>query len=83
MGPIASTGGSAPFAAGVAALIWAGGSHLNADQVEMVLRSTAHVGTDPLAPIYVNAIGGIRAVLGDVGPTESLSLPVHLFAVPK
>jgi hypothetical protein len=56
---------ASPYAAGVAALIWAANPHLSADQVEGILSSTAHLSPDPLVGRYVNAFAAAMKALGN------------------
>ncbi|GIH24863.1 hypothetical protein Aph01nite_31730 [Acrocarpospora phusangensis] len=58
------TSASAPFAAGVAALIWAADPQLNATQVDEILRRNLMTSPDPLVHNrMINALGAIRDVL--------------------
>lgn len=59
---------SSPFAAGVAALIWAADPGLSAAEVENILYDTAHTSPDPQVHRYVNALDGVAAALGDIPP---------------
>lgn len=79
---------SAPFTAGVAALIWAANPSLSADQVEHALLTTAHANSDSQVRRHVNAFGAVKSVLGNVPPAITLSaggdvpvnVPVYLEA---
>jgi len=66
---VSGTSFSSPFAAGVAAMIWAANPDLGADEVESILMETAHSSPDDEVKRYVNALGGIRAALGNVPPS--------------
>ena len=60
-GLAAGTSFSAPFAAGVAALVWAADPDLSAGEVESILRETAHTSPDPTVGRYVDALAGVLA----------------------
>lgn len=64
---------AAPFVAGVAALIWAADPSLSANQVESILMSTAHQGGDASVGRYVNALGAVKAVVGNLPPSFELA----------
>jgi serine protease len=66
---------SAPFVAGVAALVWAADPSLSSNQVWEILRDTAHTGgVGSGGPERrINAFGAMQRVLG-TPPTISLSL---------
>lgn len=73
---------SSPFAAGVAALVWAANPSLSADEVESILMSTAHSSPHPFVRRYVNAAAAVAQALGDAppyleitGPTSGSSFP--------
>ena len=63
---------SSPFAAGVAALIWAADPGLSAGDVEDILMETAHSSPDGQVKRYVNALGAVRQALGNVPPSVTL-----------
>jgi hypothetical protein len=69
---IRGTSFSSPYAAGVAALIWAANPSLDADRVEDILMDTAIPSPDPQVEKYVNARDAIEGILGDVVPSLSL-----------
>jgi hypothetical protein len=79
---------ASPFAAGVAALVWAADPTLSADAVESTLLSTAHVSPDPQVRRYVDAGAAVaeaadRSVRIDAptaGQTFSLGRAVELLA---
>ncbi len=65
---VSGTSVSSPFAAGVAALVWAADPSQSANQVESRLLTTAHVGRSTTTPIfkvnrYVNAFDAVESVL--------------------
>jgi hypothetical protein len=70
---ISGTSFSSPFAAGVAALIWAADPSLGAGEVESLLMNTAHDNDDSRVKRHVNALGAVQVVLGNIPP--SLTLP--------
>ena len=58
---------SSPYAAGVAALIWAANPSLSADEVRNILFENGHiVPWNPLVSPYVNAYDAVVAALGSV-----------------
>jgi len=64
--PAAGTSMASPFAAGVAALIWAADPSLTGGQVWATLRDTAHSGEDPKVTRYVDAhVGVLEHLLSD------------------
>jgi subtilisin family serine protease len=85
-GLIAGTSFSAPFVAGVAALVWAADPDLSADEVESILTETAHASPDDTVGRYVNALGAVRAATNvppeltvhhpDDGAEVQLNVPV-------
>jgi subtilisin family serine protease len=52
---------SAPFVAGVAALVWAANPDLTAQDVKSILLETAHTSPDPTVGRYVNALDAVLA----------------------
>lgn len=70
---ISGTSFSSPFAAGVAALIWAAKPSLSAGEVEDILKETAHSSPDPKVKRYVNALAAVRRVLGNIPPTIQIT----------
>ncbi len=69
---LSGTSFSSPFAAGVAALVWAADPSLGADGVENLLYQTAHASNDPDVGRYVNALGAVKAALGNIPPSIEL-----------
>ena len=63
---------SSPFAAGVAALVWAANPGTSADHVENILKATAHSSPDEKVGSYVNALGAVQQALGNVPPSIDL-----------
>jgi serine protease len=86
----AGTSFSAPFAAGVAALVWAANPGLTGDEVERVLLETAHTSPDATAGRYVNALAAVLAAANlppqltvhrpDGGALVPLNVPVTFVA---
>ncbi len=76
VGFVNGTSFSSPYAASVAALIWASDPSLNANQVWTILRDTAHTSPDPLVNRYVNAYDAVLSAIG-VGMDVTLTSPVH------
>jgi hypothetical protein len=72
---ISGTSFSSPFAAGVAALIWAADPGLSADEVEDIMMRTAHGSPDDDVSRYVNAFAAVREVLGNINPELTLISP--------
>jgi subtilisin family serine protease len=64
---VSGTSVASPYAAGVAALIWAANPALGADDVERILLETAHPAYDE-ARSYVNAYGAVIRALGGTPP---------------
>lgn len=72
---ISGTSFSSPFAAGVAALIWAAKPSLSAGEVEDILKDTAHTSPDPKVKKYVNALAAVQQVLGNIPPNVQIISP--------
>jgi hypothetical protein len=70
---INGTSFSSPFAAGVAALIWAADPSLGAGEVEDILMETAHPNADDRVKRHVNALAGVKSVLGNIPPSVSIN----------
>ena len=66
---------ASPFAAGIAALIWAADPSLSADEVEDILKETAHSSPDTKVKKYVNALGAVTAALGNIAPRIEIITP--------
>jgi serine protease len=68
---------ASPFAAGVAALVWAADRDgLNDDDVEQILYDTAYSSPDNRVNRYVNAFAAVRHVLGgDIPPWAAIVKP--------
>jgi hypothetical protein len=62
------TSASAPFVAGVAALIKAADPSLHANQVEAILKSTANTGTSSQAFRWINAYEAVKQAVGGATP---------------
>ncbi len=65
---IQGTSFSSPFAAGVAAMVWAADPSLSSDEVLDILYETAHSSPDDTVNRYVNALGAVSAALGNASP---------------
>ncbi len=61
---ISGTSFSAPFVAGVAALVKAANPSLSGPEVQRILERTAHSSPDPRVRRYVNALAAVREALG-------------------
>lgn len=87
---INGTSFSSPYAASVAALIWAGNPSLSANQVWQTMRDTAHTSPDSRVNLYVNAYDAVLRAIGlgaaaDIqspinGATYELNSNVHMYA---
>jgi hypothetical protein len=76
------TSAASPFAAGVAALIWAANPNLPHISVLAILMDQAHTDTiDTTVERYVNAYGGVKAVLGNQPPEITLTAPLGVTQV--
>ena len=73
-GYINGTSFSSPYAASVAALIWAGDPSLSAGQVWGILRDTAHTSPDSTVNRYVNAYAAVLQAV-DVGASVEIMSP--------
>lgn len=67
---------SSPYAASVAALIWAANPSLSANQVWQTMRDTAHSSPDSRVPRYVNAYQAVLNAIG-VGIDATLTRPIN------
>jgi serine protease len=68
---------SSPFAAGVAALIWAADPSLSADQVEEILFDKANGSPDPNVNKYVDADDAVHSVPGNIRPSVQILAPAN------
>ena len=66
---------SSPFAAGVAALVWAADLDQSASDVEDALLDHAKTSPDDEVGRVVDALGAVRSVLGNVPPTIDVVRP--------
>ena len=66
---------SSPFAAGVAALVWAADPGQSAGDVEDVLLASAKASPDGKVGRVVDALGAVGSVLGNVPPTVDVTRP--------
>jgi hypothetical protein len=66
---------ASPFAAGVAALIWAADPSLDANGVERILARTAVQNPTPSVSRYVNALDGVLEAIGNVPPYAKILGP--------
>lgn len=69
------TSSSSPYAAGVAALIWATDPSMSAGNVEGYLKGRAHTSSDPKVERYVNAYGPVAELLGELEPWIEIVTP--------
>ena len=72
---VCGTSVSSPYAAGVAALIWAADPSLSAGEVEDILYETAHSSPDTSVNWYVNAYDAVMMALGTGPPQISITSP--------
>jgi hypothetical protein len=74
--PFGGTSASAPFVAGIAAILRAYNPSLNSDDVDGILWSTAwHDSADPKVGAYVNAFAAVRQVAGTTPPEIRILSP--------
>jgi hypothetical protein len=66
---------SSPFAAGVAALVWAADPSQSASDVEDVLFANAKTSPDDEVGRVVDALGAVNAVLGNIPPAIEVTRP--------
>jgi hypothetical protein len=78
---VGGTSFSAPFTAGVAALVWAGKPSLTDDAVEKILLDTAHTSDDPTVVRYVDALEAVKRAVGNLPPEVSIVTPKDGMAV--
>lgn len=74
VGLINGTSFSSPYAASVAALIWASDPSLTANEVWTILRDTAHSSPDGRVNRYVNAYDAVLSAIG-VGLDAEITAP--------
>ncbi|MBI5489853.1 MAG: S8/S53 family peptidase [Deltaproteobacteria bacterium] len=72
---VSGTSFSSPFAAGVAALVWAANPSLSAGQVADILVRTAHTRGDSRVDRWIDARAAVVAALGDAPPFVRIVLP--------
>ncbi len=72
---VSGTSSASPFAAGVAALIWAADPSLSASGVENILYETAVKNPHVSVHQYVNALDAVLAAIGDVPPYVKITNP--------
>lgn len=73
---VSGTSSASPFAAGVAALVWAADPSLTNDEVWELVKTTAHTGSsDAKVTRWVNARAAVLAALGDVPPYLEIVQP--------
>jgi hypothetical protein len=75
-GFISGTSFSSPYAASVAALIWASDPSLSAGEVWAIMRDTAHTSPDSRVNLYVNAYDAVLEAIG-VGVDVNLTSPTN------
>ncbi len=66
---------SAPFVAGVAALVWAANPSLRGAEVKQILYDTASPSADPDVNRFVNAQEAVKVALGNIAPEVTLLSP--------
>ncbi|CAN5642642.1 hypothetical protein BH23DEI1_BH23DEI1_17500 [soil metagenome] len=66
---------SSPFAAGVAALVWAADPSQSASDVENVLLGSAKTSPDGEVGRVIDALSAVQTVLGNVPPTVAVTRP--------
>lgn len=71
------TSAASPFAAGVAALIWAGNPALTADDVEWAMMYYAYDGDDHFVERYVQARVPVDLVVGNTPPRIEIASPTN------
>ena len=76
VGTINGTSFASPYAASVAALIWASNPSLNAGQVWDIMINTAHTSPDSRVNRYVNAYAAVLSAIG-VGVDVTLNTPTN------
>jgi hypothetical protein len=69
------TSAASPYAAGVAALIWAADPSLSAGEVADILHDTAQWSPDTRVKLYVNAYDAVVMALGNAPPEVSIISP--------
>ncbi|MEX2501296.1 MAG: S8 family serine peptidase [Trueperaceae bacterium] len=74
---LSGTSFSSPFAAGVAALVWAADPTLSASDVEATLFASAKSSPDGRVGRVVDALGAVQATLGNVPPTVAMTRPTE------
>ena len=76
VGTINGTSFASPYAASVAALIWAADPSLSATQVWQTMRDTAHTSPDRRVNLYVNAYDAVLSAIG-VGVAVDMQSPIN------
>jgi hypothetical protein len=71
----AGTSFSSPFAAGIAALIWAADPSLSANDVEDILFDSAKSSPDDEVGLVVDALGAVQMALGNIPPSVIVQNP--------
>lgn len=74
---VSGTSFASPFAAGVAAMIWAADPSLSADQVEEILIRTAKHSPAPGVHRLVDALAAVQDVVGDTPPVVQITGPTQ------
>lgn len=75
--PVDGTSFSSPYAAGVAALIWAADPSLSSNEVRNLLINTAHDSPDDRVSRYVHAQRAVVEALGNNPPDLCILAPVN------
>lgn len=77
VGQIDGTSFASPYAASVAALIWAADPSQSASEVWTTMRDTAHTSPDANVNRYVNAFDGVLEAIGSTGIGVELLAPAE------
>ena len=82
VGITAGTSVSTPYAAGVAALVWAANPSLGANGVRSTLINTQLTSPDSLVRGYVNALGAVKSAIGgNIAPIITITNPTSTMTI--